>query len=212
MKYFSGYISWSGLAGSLPEFFMAYMFMVTWAYPFSYGDSMVKDLRFLIMVEVLLLAVLFFLYLFGSFVGNDVASGADWAKMLFLLISLGWAVLILGCYLVDYPKTWLIFLIWFLFFSKFVAMLGLWQMDMNRFAITGRLTVKFILYFSILSFVSCTPFPVLGIDEMVISAQSGTGLFISEPHKGLALGFLYYLSAALFEVFLSIKKPERMYD
>ncbi len=212
MRFFSGHVSWSGLAGTIPEFFMAYIYIVTWFIPFGLGDFMVRDLSLLITIEIATLALLFMIYILGSLNGNDAADGAEFARMFFIIVSAGWWLLMTACYLAGYSKTWLLLLIWILFLGKFTAMIGSWGLDRNTFSLTGRLTVMFILYFSMLSFVYCVPLPYLGIDASLASGLPQTIFFSAEPHKAIAFGFLYYFLSGLYEVFLSFRKPDAMFD
>jgi hypothetical protein len=181
-----------------PNLLLAGLFLVTWIWPTAAGDHMVSYCLLLMLLEFIVVHS-------SAFMGSVVVGKADSAGRVKAVLGLGlfYSLFVLGFALAF--KSW-----W--------PLLSFWGLTLNRLlgvifgvAPTGRekefmqrgwgIAVLFYVGFAFVT--TFLPMPRLGLTPDVVSAQNlrGSGLWISEPWRVIAFGFLYFLASGVSELF-----------
>ena len=183
-------------AGSLPYFFLAWLFLRTWIHPLHKSERMVRYLMYVMVLEFFIVHSTFF---FGSIaLGHMSMMG----KSLSLIgIGLFYSVFAGGISLAH--KSWWPFLsFWGLTLTKLYSYLYTPVMAGEAVAIKSSWAFMLVAYLVGCFLTLFLPVPRLGITQEVVERQQfkATGTWAEYPHKAIAFGFIYFAALGIFEL------------
>ncbi|MFQ5572377.1 MAG: hypothetical protein ACE5G0_22095 [Rhodothermales bacterium] len=189
----------SRIATATPDLLFAAAYLITWIAPYTLGRRVVAYLMLVMLLEFLIVHSSGFM---GSVVFNKPL--ATQTKITSLLgLALFYAIFALA-FSVAFRAWWPLWTILLLTLNRMlIVFAGDVPEGHERAFIKRGWAVSALLYLVFAFITTLLPMPILGISREVVEAQAlpGSGLWIDEPHRVLAFGFLYFLALGLSELF-----------
>ncbi|MHC4818393.1 MAG: hypothetical protein ACYTF8_10095 [Planctomycetota bacterium] len=194
------------LATALPSAALAATFLVTWIAPYTFGEQMVRHLLLLMLLEFIIIHSSPFM---GLAVISDEPRKRKVRKLLFLgafysLFAAGFAA--------GFERWWPMFAFWGLTGNRLLAALvGPPAREADKRHIQSVWGATVLWYLLAAGATTFLPIPRFGITTAVRRTQDlpGTGLWIDEPHRVVAAGFLYFAAVAVTLAAMQWKKGRK---
>jgi hypothetical protein len=187
----------AGVLSALPDFGLAFAFLMTWTSPGWLGGRPIRYLMLVMMVEFVIVHSAGFM---AGFMASDLPRAT---KSLWILGLSGFYTIFVGAFAVAFRTWWPITGFWLLTVNRLSGVL-LSQAPAGRGKQLAAASwgVGALLYVVLVFATVFLPVPRLGISPAVAQAADllGTGLWVDEPHRVLAFGFLYFTAMALWEL------------
>ena len=204
MSLFPTDVRWRGslparLATALPDFGVAAGFMITWVAPLTFGQKAVSYFLLVMLLEFLVVHSAGFM---GSVVFNKPLARRVKVRMLAGL-GLFYGVFA-AAFAIGFEAWWPLWTIALLTLNRILIVLtGNVPEGRERIIIRKGWAVATLFYLLFAFATVLLPVPAFGVTEAVIRLQAftSTGLWIDEPHRVLAFGFLYFTGTGLSELF-----------
>lgn len=197
--------SLAGVASALPDALTAGFFLVVWLWPLRFGTDAVKTAILIMIVEFLTV------HASGLLGGVVLSPGRSRGTRLKVLAGVGVVYLLFVIvFVLIFQQWWPLLVFGWLLLAKFSRVLS------GTVAATGDAAIQIALWvasgiFYLLGVLLTVllPLPRLGVTAAVVSGLDlpGSGIWVEEPHRLLAFGFLYF--AALAAVKLRLGSPSR---
>jgi hypothetical protein len=190
-------VSARALGAAVPDLLMGAVYLTAWAAPARLGVQPVAPLTLIMLLEFIVVHS-------GGFAGRVILGGAPHEKKVASLIGLGFFyTLFVGGFALGFHTWWPLASFWGLMLNRMLSVLlgQAEQGDERAFLQRGWAAgVMFYLLFGGLTVF--LPLPRLGLTPSVVSAQSlpGGGLWIDQPWRVMAFGFLYFTATGLSEL------------
>lgn len=186
------------LAASVPDLGLAAVFFVTWLAPNAFGERVVAYLMLVMLLEFLIVHASGML---GSVVFEEPLAPGMRAKSLLGLG--GFYLLFAGALSLAFQAWWPLWTIALLLANRLLIVLtGELPEGTERLYIRRGWAVAAFFYLGFVFLTLLLPVPRLGLSEAVVASQNlpGSGLWIDEPHRVIAFGFLYFLATGVSEL------------
>ncbi len=185
-----------GFISSAPDFALAVTFLVTWVYPYAFGQRAVRYLMFVMLLEFIVMHSTGFLGSVGISNLPKKKKAMAFAGML-LFYSL-----FAGGFSAIYGSLWPLLSFWILTLAKFPSVVLESFTKKEKEALQkgwGTMVAVYVLGATITTFF---PMPRLGITKEVIRAQvfKSSGLWIAQPWRVIAFGVLYFTILGMIEL------------
>jgi hypothetical protein len=186
----------SGLLNALPDLAFSVVFLVTWIRPDALGEFMVRWLLLVMLMEFIVLHSAALMGTVALAPGSRARRG---------LAILGFAVLytlFAGAFSLAFKSWWPLASFWALTLNRLLGVLIGQVPDEEQKAFVMRGWSAGIAFYVLGCFATVfLPVPALGLTPAVVAAQHipGKGLWVEQPHKVIAFGFLYFLLTAWSE-------------
>lgn len=175
---------------------MGLAFLVTWIDPFSLGNNMPQYLLLVMLMEFIIIHS-------AGFMGVVIYGSGERKKRILLVIGLGlfYSLFVAG-FALSFGEWWPLWAFWLLIVNRLMS--GMFEGDNNeekKKVVMGMWVINVVCYLVGVFATTLLPVPELGITPHVISAMnlSGEGVWIEEPYRVLAFGWLYFTVVGLFE-------------
>ena len=187
------------LATALPDLGLGAAFLITWVTPLRFGEKAVSYFMLVMLLEFLIVHSAGFM---GSVVFNKPLARRMKVKMLaglgafYALFAAGFAV--------GFRAWWPLWTIALLTLNRIlIVLMGNVPEGRERIIIRKGWAVATLCYLLFAFATTFLPVPAFGITDAVIRLQefTSTGLWIDEPQRVLAFGFLYFTGTGLSELF-----------
>jgi hypothetical protein len=190
--------SWlAGVFSALPDFGLAFAFLTTWISPGRLGDHMISYLMLLMLLEFIIVHSSGFM---AGLMVSDVPRGK---KTLWLFGLSCFYMLFVGAFALAFGTWWPLSAFWLLTLNRLSGVL-LGQAPVGRESqmVMASWAVGALAYLLLAFATTLLPVPRLGITKAVVAAEHlpGTGLWVDEPQRVIAFGFLYFTVVALWEL------------
>ena len=190
-----------GIFAALPDFGLAAMYLITWLHPYAFGQNMVAYLLLLMLMEFINVHS-------AGFMGFMLISDTSRTKKGLGIVGFGlfYTLFVLG-FALGFGVWWPVWAFWIMTGNRLLGLL-IGQAPQGReksfVMVSWALSVLFYLAFVFVT--SIAPVPAFGLTEEVIRAQglTGGGLWIDEPQRVIAFGFLYFTAVAISEVLADV--------
>ena len=197
-------VRWRGsmaarLATALPDLGLGVGFLITWVAPLTFGQKAVSYFLLVMLLEFLIVHSAGFM---GSVVFNKPLVPRIKVRTLaglgvfYALFAVGFAV--------GFKAWWPLWTIALLTLNRMLIVLtGDIPVGRERILIRKGWAVATIFYLLFAFTTVFVPVPTFGITDAVIRLQEFTssGLWIDEPQRVLAFGFLYFIGTGTSELF-----------
>jgi hypothetical protein len=186
-----------GLLNALPDLAFSVVFLVTWIRPDALGDSMVRWLLMVMLMEFIVLHS-------AAFMGTvALGAGSRGGRGLIILGFGALYTLFAGAFSLVFKSWWPLASFWGLTLNRLLGVLLGQVPDAEQKAFIMRgWSVGLVFYLVGCLATVALPVPALGLTPPVVAAQHipGRGLWVDQPQKVLAFGFLYFLMTAWSEL------------
>jgi hypothetical protein len=191
-------VGWPAIGAALPDFAIGALFLRTWAAPAPGQERMISYLMLIMLFE--------FINVHSSaFMGTVIVSPLERGRKTMTLLGLGaFYTLFVGAFSLAFRQAWPLWSFWGLTANRLLGVLigqapkGGEALFMRR---TWAATVLFYLVFA--GITTVLPIPRLGVtpEVMLHFDRMGTGgLWIDQPWRVLAFGFLYFTAVGISEL------------
>jgi hypothetical protein len=180
--------------GTIPDLVLAGTFLVSWVAPGAFGVERVGGLMLVMLFEFLSVHA-------SAFMGNIMASDA--ARGLKAVVITGLALfytLFSGAFALAFRSWWPLLALWGLTAEKLgVVLFGQVPDEAQQQVLRMRWATSVFWYVMLALGTSFLPIPALGITPSVQAEMGlpGSGLWVDEPQRVLAFGFLYFTATSL---------------
>ena len=184
---------------ALPDFGIAAVFFITWLAPRTLGDRTVAYLMLVMLLEFIIVHSSGFM---GSVMLNKPLSARMKIKAL-LGFGVFYALFAIG-FSLGFQAWWPLWTIIVMTLNRMmIVLLGQMPDDQERAYIQRGWAVSALCYIVLVTVTIFLPLPRLGITraEVVVQDLPGSGLWVNEPHRVIAFGFLYFLATGLSELY-----------
>lgn len=187
-----------GALSAIPDFGLALVFLVTWISPYTFAEKTVANLVLVVLMEFLIIHSSGFM---GFVLFRDAGK---WGKA---VQTIGLALLytlFVAAFSFSFGQWWPLWAFWGMTLNRLLGiLLGQAPTGQEKAFVQKSWIVGALLYFFFVFFTVLAPLPALGVTPDVVAKQgfTMTGLWVEDPQTALALGFLYYASVALSEMF-----------
>jgi hypothetical protein len=177
------------LLAALPDFGIAGLFLLTWIAPRAVGIEYVGRLLLVMLLEFIVVHS-------AGFMGAVAIADQPRAKKVLLMVGLGgFYTLFVGAFGLAFSAWWPLGAFWALVLNRLLGViLGQAGDDDSRMLVMAGWAAGVVAYLGTAFATIMLPVPRLGMTEAVVQAAAlpGSGLWIEEPHRVLAMGFLYF--------------------
>jgi len=185
------------LLSALPDFALAGLFLATWIAPDLLGTGRIGQLMLVMLLEFIVVHS-------AAFMGMAAVGGTTtWHKIRAILGFGVFYTLFVGGFALAFGVLWPLAAFWGLTLNRLLsAILGQAAEGDERQLMMRGWAVGALAYLAAVFATTLLPVPRLGITSEVVTAAAlpGSGLWISEPWRVLAAGFLYFSAVGLSEL------------
>lgn len=179
------------LVAAGPDAVTAAVFLTLWISPFAFGDSGVRNALLVMLIEFVLVHAAGFL---GLLLLDPTTPRGR--RVLALAGFAGFYLLFVGAFMLAFGEWWPALVFGWLVLGKFAAIVGNRGAGDAQAALWGLSALAYLLgaFATVL-----LPLPRLGVEAAVVGQLGlpGSGLWVEQPHRVLAFGFLYFGLLAL---------------
>ena len=177
------------------------MYLVTWLHPYAFGEKMVAYLMLMMLMEFINVHS-------AGFMGFMLISDTSKAKKSLGIVGFGlfYSIFVVG-FSLAFDAWWPAWAFWAMTGNRLLGLLiGQAPQGRERNFVIGSWALGVFFYLAFVFVTSIAPVPTFGLTEEVIGAQnlSGGGLWIDEPQRVIAFGFLYFMAVAISEVLMGV--------
>jgi hypothetical protein len=185
---------------SLPDFVMGLAFLVTWIDPFALGDNMPQYLMLVMLLEFIIIHS-------AGFMGAVIFTAFAPMRRILYIVGLGffYSLFIVG-FCLAFGEWWPMLAFWLLILNRLMSGISTdTQNEEKKKFVFGMWGVSAACYLLCVFATTLLPLPEFGITPSVISSLhlSGGGVWIDEPYRVLAFGWLYFTAVGYFEFIAS---------
>ena len=186
------------LFSSIPDFALAGVFLLTWVAPTALGDRMIGYLMLLMLLEFLNVHS-------AAFMGSVILRPLSRGKKTLGVIGVGlFYTLFVGGFSLIFGRWWPLVAFWGLTINRLTPVLfGQAPRGGEKAFVQRGWAVGAVLYVGGVVATALLPLPRLGLSRAVVQAQDlpGSGLWIDQPWRVLAFGFLYFAGWGISELY-----------
>lgn len=186
------------IAAAAPDLALASVFLVAWVTPTTFHTGTVTYLMLLMLLEFIIVHS-------SAFMGTVMLGDLGRARKSLALIGIGgFYTLFVGGFALAFKTWWPLWSFWGLTVNRLLGVLIGQAPEGERRALLQRNWAVSALCYLGLCFVTVfLPLPRFGITREVVSHESlpGSGLWVDQPHRVIAFGFLYFAAVGLSELF-----------
>lgn len=184
----------ASVVSALPDLTLGLTFLVTWFQPYRFGDRMVKHLVAIMLLEFIIIHS-------SVFMGTAAISSSTTGQKLKTLAGFGLLYsLFAGAFSLGFQTPWPLIAFWGLTLNRLLRVIigGAFSED-EKTLMLAEWAMATVFYLLFVFATVILPVPRFGITRAVVSDQefSGSGLWIDEPHRAIAFGFLYFTTLGL---------------
>ena len=180
----------SGLLNALPDFAAAGVFLVTWVAPRTFGEQMVSRLLLVMLMEFIVIHS-------SAFMGSVALAKSGRGKRAASILGFGaFYTLFAGGFSLAFRSWWPLATFWGQTVNRLLGViLGQVPDEEQKAFIMRGWAASAVLYLLGCFATLLLPVPPLGMTPAAVAAQHipGGGVWVNEPQKVLAFGFLYFL-------------------
>jgi hypothetical protein len=186
------------LISAIPDFVLSGIFLITWIAPDALGEKMVSYLMLVMLMEFINVHA-------AGFMGKTIISDADPRKKALSIVGLGLLyTLFVGAFAFLFKVWWPLLAFWGLILNRLLGiLLGKTPTEAEKNALQASWSVGVFAYVMLVFATIMIPIPSLGVDAVVIARQNlgMKGLWIDQPYRMMAFGFLYFAAIGFFELY-----------
>jgi len=178
-----------GLIAGIPDLALAGAFLLTWLRPWTFGETAVQYFLLTMLLEFIIVHS-------SAFMGTVALSRERTSRRVLAVLGLGgfYSLFVVG-FALGFGTWWPMWAFWGLTLNRLLGLLlGNAPHGMERMYVKAGWALAALFYVVGAMVTVMLPVPELGVTAQVRGelALPGGGLWIDEPHRVLAFGFLYF--------------------
>jgi len=185
------------VVAALPDFGLAALYLITWVAPRRVGPDRIGHLLLIMLLEFIVVHS-------AGFMGAAAIGDASRLRRTGWILGLGaFYTLFVGAFALAFGTWWPLGAFWALTLNRLLGiLLGQVPSEDGKLFIMRGWAVAVMAYLGAVFATTLLPVPALGIDAAVRAAANltGGGLWIDEPQRVIAAGFLYFAALGLSEL------------
>jgi hypothetical protein len=187
----------SAVVNAAPDLAFAGVFLATWIAPDMFGVNTIQRLLLVMVLEFISIHS-------AAFMGVLVVRPTDRARKSFGMVALGlFYSIFAGAMALAFRTWWPLAAFWVQTGNRLLGVLtGHPPLGAERATVVSGWVVSVVLYLGCVAVTTVLPLPALGITPAVIAGLHlpGSGVWIAEPYRVLAFGFLYFALTGWWEL------------
>ena len=188
--------SLAAVGASLPDLILGAVFLIAWVAPQSFDSPVIPALMLTMLLEFIIVHS-------SGFLGTTALAAGSWRRAIRLLVVLVgfYSLFVLG-FALAFKTWWPLVSFWGLTVNRLLGlMMGQAPTGEARLFLQRSWAVTAIFYLVFAGLTVMLPIPALGVTGAFREGIPGSGLWVSEPHRVLAFGFLYFTAVGISELF-----------
>ena len=185
------------LAAALPDLLMGFVFLTAWVRPDLLGDRPVPWLVLVMLLEFIVVHS-------GGFAGGVALGELPTRRKVLTLGGVGlFYTLFVGGFALAFRTWWPLVSFWALMLNRMASVLfGQGDPGDERALAQRGWAAGALFYLGFAMLTVLPPVPRFGLTPEVVAAQhlEGGGLWIDQPWRAMAFGFLYFTAVGLSEL------------
>lgn len=189
--------NWRNIISAVPDFAFAAAFLITWLMPDYFGETMVRRFMFIMLIEFIVVHS-------TGFLGVVAIMDIDCIKKTLYFCGLFlFYCLFAGAFSATAGHPWPLYTFLGLTLAKFPAVVLERHDEKRQEALMGQWASMMAFYVVFVLLTAFIPVPRLGVTPDAVAAQGfkTQGIWVEQPYRVLAAGFLYFFSLGLVELF-----------
>jgi hypothetical protein len=190
-------ISARALAAALPDLCMGAVYLAAWIAPARLGAQPIAPLTLIMLLEFLVVHS-------GGFAGKVMLGPLRSDRKVTALIGLGiFYTLFVAAFALAFRTWWPVVSFWVLMMNRMLSvLLGQAQSGDERAMLQRGWAAGVLFYLAFGGLTTMVPMPRLGLTSDLLASQHlpGSGLWIDQPWRVMAFGFLYFTATGLSEL------------
>jgi hypothetical protein len=185
------------LIAATPDVAIAALFLGTWIAPDLLGAERIGHLMLVMLLEFIVVHS-------AAFMGQAALGGTHRRQKILWVVGLGgFYTLFVGGFALAFRTSWPLVAFWILTLNRLLGMVvGQAPDGEGRLFMQRSWAVGAIAYLGAVFATTMLPVPALGVSGAVVAAADlpGSGIWIDQPQRVLAAGFLYFAAVAVSEL------------
>jgi hypothetical protein len=185
-------------SAAVPDLALGVLFLATWIAPTALRAQMVGYLMLLMLLEFIIMHS-------SAFMGNVLISNASRAGKTVGMLGLGaFYTLFVGAFSLAFHQLWPLWNFWGLMANRLLGVLiGQAPAGEEKLFIQRTWACSAVCYLVFAFATTFLPMPRFGITPEVVAHLDlpGSGLWIDQPWRVMAFGFLYFTTVGVSELF-----------
>jgi len=190
-------VSIQSVFSSMPDFAIGALFIYTWLYPRAIEKNMVASLMLVMLMEFIVIHSV-------GFMGNVAVSSMLKRKKVTTILGLGlFYTLFVAGFAAGFNVWWPIIAFWGLTFNRLLGLLtGQAQAGREKILLQKSWAVGALFYLLFVFVTILLPIPRLGVTRSAVHGLylGSGGVWVSQPHRVIAFGAMYFTSLAISEL------------
>lgn len=186
------------IAAAIPDIALSAVFLLTWVAPGTMLRGTITYLMLLMLLEFIIVHS-------SAFMGSVMLGDLPRTRKATTLVGIGgFYTLFVGAFSLAFKTWWPLWSFWGLTVNRLLSVLIGQAPDGERRILLQKNWAVSAVSYLVLCFVTVLlPLPRLGLTADVVSRESlpGSGLWVDQPHRVIAFGFLYFLAVGISELF-----------
>lgn len=182
---------------SVPDFLMGAAFLATWIDPYALGDGMLPYMMLVMLLEFIIIHS-------SAFIGNIMYGDLSKQKKITMMLGFfGFYTLFVLAFSLGFGEWWPIVAFTGLMLNRMLSVLvGNLPEGAERERVRSMWAVNVFCYIVGVFATILLPIPALGITPEAIAQAglTGEGIWIEEPYRLAAFGFLYFSAVGSIEL------------
>jgi len=193
-----GGLPWPALASAFPDLALAVVFLATWIAPEAVRADMARSLMLVMLLEFISIHS-------SAFMGSVMFGTGNRRGRVTALLGLGgFYTLFVGAFAFMFHTWWPLVSFWGLTLNRMTSVLfGQAPQGEEKAFVQRSRAASCLCYLLFCGATVLLPVPRLGVTPEVVSRMHlpGSGLWIDQPWRVLAFGFLYFMGVGVSELF-----------
>lgn len=185
------------LAAATPDLALGLTFLIVWLAPFPLPRDIVAGFTMVMLLEFIIIHS-------SAFMGVTLFKPGPRKKKLLAMLGLGaFYTLFVGGFALAFHTAWPVVSFWLLTLNRMAGViLGTAPTGEARAYVQRSWAAGAVFYLMGAFVTTLLPIPRLGLHGAAMANQElmGSGLWVSEPHRVIAFGFLYFTAVGLSEL------------
>jgi hypothetical protein len=189
--------AWAAWASAVPDFGLSALFLLTWIAPGSAAAGGPRNLILIVLLEFIIIHS-------SAFMGIAAFKPGSRRTRAGALIGLGaFYSLFVGSFALVFKTPWPLVSFWGLTLNRLLGVvLGQAPKDSEASLLRKGWAATSLFYLGAVFLTTLAPIPRLGFSQEAVARMHlpGTGLWVEQPWRVMALGFLYYAAVGVSEL------------
>lgn len=184
------------VGAALPDVALGAVYLTAWVAPGTFGSDVIPGLVLLMLLEFIIVHS-------SVFLGSAVISTEPPARKARGILGIGASyTLFVAGFAIGFRTWWPVISFWGLTINRLLSvLLGQAPSGEEKLFLRRSWAVTAMAYLCFAGLTTVLPLPRLGVTGAFRDGLPGSGLWISEPHRALAFGFLYFTAVGISELF-----------